>query len=241
MSQYQNRVYEAYEADQFFERCQEELSNLHLPGDLRESKRDLYNLICKHVVLAPASSVLEIGCFVGDLLASLNKNYSCSVFGVEPSHKAVQFASEKFGIKIQKCSFQSSTYFNNFSDYESCFDLIIAEDVLSWMPRNSLLLSLGIIDHILKPGGFLLLRDFAPPFSFAYQNHHVKQEKVYNFKQGNGHKSFFLNSGMYITIQDNITNTLDFQKITTSRMDSSIWNLCIMQKLSSPLHPVLDF
>ena len=241
MSNYQNKAYEAYEADQFFERCQDDLKSLNVPGDLRKSKCDIYDVISNHVPLNHTSSVLEIGCFVGDLLASLNKNYATSVFGVEPSRQAVQFALDKFNLQIENCSFQSSSYFTNFADYESRFDLIVAEDVLSWMPRHTILLTLGIIDHLLKPGGFLLLRDFSPPFSFAFQNHHVKHEKVYNFKQSNGHKSFFLDTGMYITIQESVLNTLDFQKISISRVDASICNLCHIKKLDSPIHPVLNF
>ena len=108
------------------------------------------------------------------------------------------------------------------------------------MPRHTILLTLGIIDHLLKPGVFAF-RDFSPPFSFAFQNHHVKHEKVYNFKQSNGHKSFFLDTGMYITIQESVLNTLDFQKISISRVDASIWNLCLIKKLDSPFTLFLIF
>ena len=198
------------EADQFFERCKADLSTLATKGDIRSSKKDILDLIIDQVSLSQSSSVLEIGCFVADLLADLSKRFNCSVSGVEPSRKAVEFASTTFNLSIENCSFQNSCYFREFTNYESSYDLIIAEDVLSWMPRHTLLLTLGIIDHILKPGGHLILRDFSPSFSFAFQNHHIKTDEVFNFKQANGHKSFFLNSGMYVLLKNTVVNSKNF-------------------------------
>ena len=241
MEAFQEAAYEAFEANRFFERCQDELSTLKTSGDLRPAKKEIFDLISRHVHLDQNSSALEIGCFVGDLLAALSFQYQSKVIGVEPSSKAVEFAKNTFDLDLQNTSFQNSNYFRNHTSYASSFDLIILEDVLSWMPRQTLLITLGLIDYLLKPEGYLVIRDFSPPFSFAFQNHHVKEQAVFNYKQSSGHKNFFLQTGMYLTTESLSINTSSLQKISTKRPDATLWDLCLLKKLSTPLHPVQEF
>ena len=53
-------------------------------GKLRESKKLILSQLEENISLSNIK-VLEVGCFVGDLLADLKKNYSCKVYGIEPS------------------------------------------------------------------------------------------------------------------------------------------------------------
>ena len=56
-------------------------------------------------------NVLEIGCFIGDLLFFLKKNHDCKVVGIEPSKKAVLHCLNKFNIKLINSTFSSSVLF----------------------------------------------------------------------------------------------------------------------------------
>ena len=75
----QDSVYEAYEADDFYVRCEYQFQHIARSGDLRDQKKDLFNLIQVNCSLSEKSSVLEIGCFIGDLLAALNEKYKCQI------------------------------------------------------------------------------------------------------------------------------------------------------------------
>ena len=83
--------------------------------------------------------VLEIGCFVGDLLFYLKKNFKCNVRGVEASNKACKFSKKFFNLKIEnKIFIESDFFFINKKNYKK-FDLIICDDVLSWIDRDAII------------------------------------------------------------------------------------------------------
>ena len=231
----QEDIYEKEEADNFFDRCFEKL-----PKDLklRESKQSFLKTIEKHSLLNKHSNVLEIGCFIGDLLFHIKKIYECDVYGLEPSTKAADYCYSKFNIKLENCSLINSKL-NSYDKNQKIFNLIILDDVLSWMDRRNILSVVALIDKILIPGGHIIIRDFDPTFSFSYQNHHVKNHKVSNFKIAGGHKKFFLLSGMYAVIEENIKSEKSLQKINTSRLDSMNWNETLIRKTHLNLFPEL--
>ena len=236
----QDRVYLESEANAFFERCV--AAGIKLDSDqIRSSKKTIYtNLLSSIGEKISGISVLEVGCFIGDLLASLKHNHGCQVVGIEPSSLACEFAAKTFQLNISNNIFIESNYFGCTSDNFSAFDLVILDDVLSWMPRETLLPVLGSIDWLLKSGGHLYIRDFCPPVDFAYPNHHQKEKEVYNYKVSNGHKKFFLNTGNYVIETEYIRNTEIFQKVVTSRPDSMIWSDVILRKTTEPIQPRLD-
>ena len=98
---------------------------------------------------------------------------------------------------------------------------------------------LAIIDWLLKIDGAIFFRDFSPSFSFAYENHHQKNNDIYNFKQSYGHRNFFLQTGMYYEKFTKISNLNNLQKIKTFRKDAGLWADSILIKTSKPMHPVL--
>jgi 2-polyprenyl-3-methyl-5-hydroxy-6-metoxy-1,4-benzoquinol methylase len=236
---HQDDIYLESEANAFFKRC---ISNIDLDGNLiRPAKKTILDdLECSLGPKIAGLKVLEIGCFIGDLLASLKREHGCTVVGIEPSSLACSYADEAFNLKLVNNIFSKSSYFNCILDNFSSFDVIILDDVLSWMPRETILPTLGSIDWLLRPDGILYIRDFCPSVDFAYINHHQKDRSVYNYKVSGGHKKFFLNTGTYIIQQEHIRNTKTFQLVSTSRPDSTIWSDSILLKTPDPIQPRID-
>lgn len=235
----QDDFYLKIEADAFFERWYSSI-NKNYNGKLRNNKSTILEHLRNNISLSNLK-VLEVGCFIGDLLYYLKTNKSCETHGIEPSTKACNLAHEELGLAIENSNFVGSKWFNLVKENREYFDLIILDDVLSWISRENILQSIAVVDWLLKKGGSIFLRDFGPAFSFAYENHHQKNNNVYNFKQANGHRSFFLNSGMYYEKFTKIENIENLQEVKTSRADSTVWSDSLIIKCLKPLHPVLKF
>jgi len=236
----QDEYYLKREANDFFDRWKT-AEGKNFNGKLRQNKSSILFQLEENISLYDIK-VLEVGCFIGDLLFHLKKKYSCKVYGVEPSSKACDLSKKIFNLKnIETTIFTKSKFYSLDKKYNNYFDLIIVDDVLSWMPRESIMQALAIIDWLLKINGAIFFRDFSPNFSFAFENHHQKNKNVFNFKQANGHRSFFLQTGMYYEKYTKINNLENLQKIKTSRSDSILWADSIIIKNPKPLHPVLKF
>ena len=236
---YQDLVYSEQEADDFYSRV---VSTINIEnGKIRDSKKlILDNIISSIGESLHKSTVLEIGCFIGDLLSELKRGFNCEVVGIEPSSLACKFAEDNFGLEIINKIFSHTSYFGCSLDRHQTFDLIVLDDVLSWMPRETILSSLASLDWLLKPGGHIYIRDFCPSMNFAYENHHQAGKNVFNYKVSGGHKKFFLNTGMYYVIDEHTRITSGFQKAKTFRPDSMIWSDVVMVKSNQPLQPKLN-
>ena len=236
---YQDLVYSHKEADDFYSRS---ISNINIENcRIRPSKKLILDNIVRLIGESlEDSKVLEIGCFIGDLLSELRLSFNCEVAGVEPSSLACKFAKDKFDLDLINKIFSQSSYFGCSHDKFQSIDLIILDDVLSWMPRETILPSLASIDWLLKPGGCIYMRDFCPSMDFAYENHHQSGKNVYNYKVSGGHKKFLLNTGMYHVIDEHLRISSVFQKAKTSRPDSMIWSDVLIEKSIQPLQPKLE-
>ena len=224
---YQDNFYKKKESNYYFKRVS---SNQLLNKELRPSKVEILKLL-KNKINLKNKKILEVGCFIGDLLYFLKKKYNCKVSGIEPSKLACKYAKETFKLKIENNTFAKSKKFplskKNFKSY----DVIIIDDVLSWVDRNLILQTIASVDWLLKTDGFIFLRDFSPNLSFAVKNHHWKNEKIYNFKQAGGHKTFFINSGKYEIIYSKVYQTKKFNKAKSVNPQSNIWNDVILKKI----------
>ncbi len=118
-------------------------------------------------------------------------------------------------------------------------DIIIFDDVLSWIDRDVILPTFGVIDWILKPNGIIFFRDFMPKKNFAHPNHHWRGKEIFNFKYQDGHKSFFLKSGKYKQIYNNIYFSDKMQNIKIKNKDSMLWGDSILKKISKFTHPII--
>ena len=238
---YQDNFYKKTESNSYFLRWkQDEKLYNYSKNYLRPSKEEILNTISSHYKLKN-KTILEIGCFIGDLLKELKKNHNCDVHGIEPSSLATNFANKYFKLNIENSTLLKSKYFNLKKNTFSKFDVIICDDVLSWIDRNTIMPSLGVIDWLLKPDGIIFIRDFSPPTNFAYKNHHWKKKKIYNFKQKLGHKMNFLSSGKYIELFNNTRITSQYQKIKMKNNMGLIWSDSILKKVVDFTHPIIEF
>lgn len=241
MSFIQDDFYLKKEANDFFLRAKN-ANVLPKGSDIREYKKVILQRIEEgNNFDLKNKKILEIGCFIGDLLWDLKKKYKADVIGIEPSSLACEYSKEMYGLNLINNTFINSIYSSFDKKNYQEFDIIVADDVLSWMSRHFILQVLGAIDWILKPEGSLFIRDYSPHFGFAFRNHHVKEVDVFNYKSMSGHKQFFLNTGMYFIQSEHAREELSFQQISTSRPDAALYSDVLLKKLKSPLHPVLKF
>jgi SAM-dependent methyltransferase len=231
---YQDSFYKKKESNYYFRRVKK---NDNIQKKLRDSKKEILDQLSENIDLR-SKKILEIGCFVGDLIWILKKNFSCMVDGIEPSDLACKFAKKNFLINIENTTFAKSKKFLTTVGNLNSYDLIIIDDVLSWIDRSLILQTIASIDWLLKPNGHIFLRDFCPNNSFAVINRHWRKEKIYNFKQANGHKSYFLNSGKYTIVQSKVYQTKKFNKTKTSKEESNIWNDVILKKINNFTFPI---
>ncbi len=231
---FQDNFYKNIEADSFFNRNKASWSNLNT---LRDSKKEILNLLKKRINLKN-KKILEIGCFIGDLLFYLKKKYKCKVHGVEPSSLACKYAKKKFSINIENSTFASSKFFSISLKNHKKFDLIIIDDVFSWIDRSLILQTVCVIDWILKDNGYIFIRDFSPKSSFAVKNRHSKKKKIYNFKLKDGHKNFFLKTGKYKILYNRKYFTKKFNKAISVNRQSNIWSDTIIKKINKFTYPI---
>ena len=189
----QDEYYLNSEGDDFFKR---NFANKEIP-DLRLNKKVIYDEIKESGI--SYKKVLEFGGNYGDLLYNMKQNNDATeCFNVEASKDAIEFGKKNFQDNV---NFVHGTIANNDitnnEKFENYFDLIIIDDVLDWVSRETIFQSVTNIDNLLKDGGFVFIRDFYPDKNTKNQNHHVKDESVYNFKVENSHAGIFLASGIY--------------------------------------------
>ena len=189
----QDEYYLNSEGNDFFKR---NFANREIP-DLRLNKKVIYDEIKESGI--SYKRVLEFGGNYGDLLYNMKQNNDATeCFNVEASKDAIEFGEKNFQDSV---NFVHGTIANNDitnnEKFENYFDLIIIDDVLDWVSRETIFQSVTNIDNLLKDGGFVFIRDFYPDKNTKNQNHHVKDGFVYNFKVENSHAEIFLASGIY--------------------------------------------
>lgn len=232
----QDQFYKQIESNSFFDRWKKS-SNIE-NTTLRSNKREILEILENKINLKNAK-VLEIGSFISDLLYYLKKKYNCKIDGVEPSSKACKFAKKKFNLKIINKTFYKSPFFGLKTKYKNKFDLIICDDVLSWIDRDIILETLSSINWILKNNGHIFIRDFSPTKNFAHKNHHWPKQNILNFKVSDGHKSFFTNSGKYKITYNREYYSKKFQKIKISSKQSHRWSDTVIKKTLDYQHKII--
>ncbi len=109
-------------------------------------EREVWRYIKEAVASLPQRSVLDVGCFRGDMLSYLGNDLER--FGVEPSKEAAGEAQRR-GVTIIADSIES------LRDGEPRFGAITLIDVAEHLPRP--LASLQLLSRLLVPGGKLIL------------------------------------------------------------------------------------
>lgn len=108
--------------------------------------RDVWAQVKKEVTALPQTSVLDVGCFRGDLLSYLGESFNR--FGVEPSASARDEAQSR-GITIIGDTIET------LRDEKRRFGAITMIDVIEHLP--SPLDSLSVLVRLLVPGGKLII------------------------------------------------------------------------------------
>ena len=103
------------------------------------------------------SSALDVGCGVGILLARLNTERQCKVFGVDISHKAIEIAKQA-GIPGLSCQLPILPLDSDF------FDVVIATEVIEHLldPKKTI----DQMCRVLRGNGTMILstpNDSIPP------------------------------------------------------------------------------
>jgi len=111
-----------------------------------DSEREVWTYVGSELADVPIPSVLDVGCFRGNMLRQIGSELSC--FGVEPSPSARR-ESEAHGITIIGDSIDS------LRSEKRRFGAITLIDVAEHLPRP--LEALQILSHVLAPRGKLII------------------------------------------------------------------------------------
>jgi SAM-dependent methyltransferase len=111
-----------------------------------EPNREVWRYVDNQLRDVPSQSVLDIGCFRGNMLREIGGKLSC--FGVEPSLSA-RHEAESHGITIVGHSIDS------LQGEQRRFGAITLIDVIEHLPRP--LESLNVLSRLLVPGGKLIV------------------------------------------------------------------------------------
>jgi len=235
---YQDKFYRKKESNSFFNRWKNNNSEFNTSQKIiRPYKKKILNIL-KSKLNLKKKKVLEIGPFIGDLLWTLKKEYKCDVYGIEPSSLACSYAKKYYSLKIENSTLLQSKLFNLNKKNKEKFDIIVCDDVLSWLDRSCILSCIGVMDWMLKPNGHIFIRDFSPPLNFAYPNHHWEKEKIFNFKQKNGHMQFFIDSGKYLKTFNKKYITSKYQKVSIKNKLGITWSDVVIKKVKNFTHPI---
>jgi SAM-dependent methyltransferase len=148
--------------------------------------------------------VLEVGCGTGWRLFRLKNAYPCSVQGIEPSQKAVEFAKRAYSLDIIH-----GTALDMAQIARNSCDLIIFGFCLYLVDRDELLWIAAFADQILKDDGHIIIHDFCPPSPYSRPYHH--KAGVMSYKQD--YSKLWLGSPSYGLIGGGIVGE-DFESIT---------------------------
>lgn len=179
MSGLQDTVFKVSEADAYFRRNRAAMATRDMSRDLPLFLIDLYQL--------RPGTVFEVGASNGFRLDEIRKRFGTCCVGLEPSAEAIQDAKDRFP-EIQMLQGTAADI-----PWHDPFDVVIANYVLHWVDRSTLLQSVAEIDRMVKDGGYLILGDFAPANRIRVPYHH--KEPLWTFKQDYG--GLFVGTGLY--------------------------------------------
>jgi len=201
---------------------------------LRSHKQEVLDFLDSSIPSLYNLRVLEVGCFIGDLLSYLRDDRSCQVSGIESSQLAVEYALTSFNLPLEHNHFLASSL---CTDDTHQYDLIILDDILGWLDHSCILQHLALVDKVLAPEGYIYIRDYVPPSSFKVRNHHVHESDIFSYKMQGGHKTFFLNTGFYLPIKEAVRNSDSYQRSPSSNPVNSLWSDTLLQKTTSSTWP----
>ena len=168
----QKESFLSYEADAWFERNRNAINHY-------DANRDRVITLIREYDLKP-EAVLEIGCSAGYRLNAISSLYKgCSVYGVEPSEKAIEYGKQNF----PDVNFLHGTA-DDLKDLEKdTIDVIVVGFVFYVIDRSILLKVISEIDRVLRNGGILIIVDFFSENSLKNVYEHIQDFTAFSFKQ----------------------------------------------------------
>jgi ubiquinone/menaquinone biosynthesis C-methylase UbiE len=163
----QKEIFKAGEGDRWFDR------NRKSATFSADSSNEIVNLI-KSIELVP-KRVLEIGCSNGQWLEAIRNAFKAECYGIDPASKAISDGKDRY----PKISLQTGTADQLPFDDEN-FDMIIFGFCLYLCDRKDLFKIASEADRCLKNKGFIIIKDFYPPF--AYKNRYAHHKGIYSYK-----------------------------------------------------------
>jgi ubiquinone/menaquinone biosynthesis C-methylase UbiE len=143
--------------------------------------------------LQPGESVLDVGCGTGTLAIAAKRRVgeAGSVHGIDASPAMVARASHKARKANVDVAFGTGLA-ESLPFPDGSFDVVLSTVMLHHLPRDSRPLSLAEMRRVLKPGGRLLLVDFAGarngkgPLAHFHRHGHVDPRVLVELVNGAG-------------------------------------------------------
>ena len=189
----QKKSFLNFEADAWFDR------NKHSIIDYN-SELDNVILLIKKYKLNP-NNVLEIGSSSGYRLNAIKDIYkNCTVFGLEPSKKAIKYGKSN----NPRVNFIHGTADSLGSIEDNSMDIVIVGFVFYVIDRNILLKVVSEIDRVLKNNGTLVIVDFFSESSLKNAYEHIENFSAFSYKQN--YDKIFTASKLYYLLDKSTFN-----------------------------------
>jgi ubiquinone/menaquinone biosynthesis C-methylase UbiE len=121
------------------------------------------------------NNILEIGCSNGSRLQLIKEKLTeYKFFGIDPSREAIEEGKKKYGLNLQV----GTADFLPFED--SFFSIIVFGFSLYLCDRKDLFKIASETDRCLCDNGYLIIKDFQPPF--PYKNDYKHLEGIFSYK-----------------------------------------------------------
>lgn len=167
----QEDIFMKKESDAWFER---NISKIIQPA---EPDHNVIKMI-KLINLPKSTKFIDLGGSTGKVSAGiLNLFPSWKGTVLEPSQKAIKKGSKLF----PKIKFINGSLTKKKDMPKKVYDLAIICMVFSWIDRGLLSQAIANIDYLIKPGGYIIIRDFFSPHPRANKYHHSKG--LFTYKQ----------------------------------------------------------
>ena len=181
----QDKIFKKSEGDNWFKRNRKALNRKSL-------KKDIVLKLIKLFDIKPGK-VLELGCANGYRLGYIKKKYNSKCYGLDCSNKAITCGISRYKNLNLYCGGVEKLNFKDFF-----FDLVIINFVFHWVDRKLLKKAVSEADRVLKDKGVIIIGDFYPLYPVMKLYHHIKDKKVYTYKDD--YSRMFENIGYYQNI-----------------------------------------
>lgn len=171
MKKKQENIFIDQEADAWFERNSTKVTK-------PVSINDMVIEGILSINLPKSGSFIDLGGGVGAVSARITKLYpKWSGTVLEPSKKAIKHGSKIF----PWINFISGSISKKKDMPKKVYDMAIISMVFTWIDRNLLTQAVANIDNLVRPGGYIIIKDFYTPNPKVNNYHHA--EGVLTYKQ----------------------------------------------------------